>query len=222
MGITLLSDIDKALSCPQVDGQPQLTTHYLKALRLYVYAAAKYVCLAENRAVDFNEWQASEWLEEAGAGRILRALELFEKSDDDATDSDESGSDEDGPKTIQAYKFATMAKLQLLPDRYYDLTPAETAALTKGKNDQEVFALFNTRIVASLIRNAHFEKPIPAEKFLPLPIDKKIKKKDYGLPPELFIQMLNMMMPETTPSIKGQVVSHEEFQKADLFAINHE
>lgn len=64
-----------------------------------------------------------------------------------------------------------MGRLNILPDVYYDLTGPETAALMAGAEDREIFQLRNTRIVATLLRNAHFSKPVSETEFMPLPGD---------------------------------------------------
>ncbi|MVM28407.1 hypothetical protein GO755_00070 [Spirosoma sp. HMF4905] len=190
MGTSILTELDNLLVCPVIDGEKQITVDYLKALRLYVFAAAKYVCIVEREPIWFNEWTAAEWIEELGVEAIFSVIEYPEPDTlIDATDSEEQ------PKaqTIRSYKTNALSKLGIMPSAYADLTISETTALLRGVRDRELLSLQQTRIVASLLRNAHFAKPVSAQEFMPLPGDKPVIGSVWNDPKEAFYLLAQQM-----------------------------
>ena len=94
-----------------------------------------------------------------------------------------------------------LRRLKITPDIYYDLTLAETLALLEGESDRETTTLRAFRRIATLLRNAHFEKPVKEEEYIPLPGDEdaaEARKKEHTMPPAIFIQMLNELFPQRT------------------------
>lgn len=66
-------------------------------------------------------------------------------------------------------------------DYFWSLTPAEFALILRGyykkENERSMTDLYNTRTIAYYCLVPHV-KDIPSiEKFMPLPLDKKLKKK---------------------------------------------
>lgn len=61
------------------DGQivqvPIVTFDYTESLRLFMFAAAKYAAQAQDKPVDFNQWDVGEWLEEIGTDAILGSID---------------------------------------------------------------------------------------------------------------------------------------------------
>ena len=193
MGFTTINQINESLTCSIVDGEVKLTPAYLKALRVYVYAAASYVCRVEKKPITFNQWMPSEWFDELGVGVFLQAIELPELP----TEPQTTGQKKEVSQTIRSFKANALARLNLLPSAYYDLTPAETSALLDGVEDREVLFLQGIREIASLIRNAHFEDPIPKEEYMPLPGDKGRSKSGLSsqyTDPEVAFAMLGSVM----------------------------
>ncbi|MVM28406.1 hypothetical protein GO755_00065 [Spirosoma sp. HMF4905] len=86
-GLKTLSDIDASLDLEYVQGMdeagnpalvPNVTTEYLKGLRLFVYSAALYAARVQNKPINFNEWTAAEWIEDVGTQAILANVDIPE------------------------------------------------------------------------------------------------------------------------------------------------
>ena len=190
MGFTHLSQINSALVCPVENGVPKPTATYLKALRVYVYAAAKYVCLAESKPILFNEWSASEWLEELGVNALMEFIDLPEPSVEEPGAKNQNSTDQ----SLKGYKANALARLNLLPAAYFDLTAAETSALLDGVEYREVFELRQTRRIATLLRNAHFEGPVSETEYMPLPGDHRRTALKGHTDPEVAFHLLGGLM----------------------------
>ncbi|MBD2702633.1 hypothetical protein IC229_18445 [Spirosoma sp. BT702] len=86
-GIKTFAEIDESLMPDLIDGVdenknpikvPTFTPRYLKAWRLWDYSAAKYAALAQRKPIDFTEWDAAEWIEQAGAEVFRAAMDIPE------------------------------------------------------------------------------------------------------------------------------------------------
>jgi hypothetical protein len=85
LGLDSLEEIDSALTMDLVEGKdedgkitlvPTVTARYLKNLRLYVYSAAKYAAMVQGKPIDFNEWDAAEWIEEIGTAALMKGVDV--------------------------------------------------------------------------------------------------------------------------------------------------
>lgn len=83
-GFTTYKEISDSLTMPtrmeeDEDGNlkevfyPDLA--YTESCRVFMFCAAKYAALAQNKPVDFNEWEVGEWLEEVGQESIFNSIE---------------------------------------------------------------------------------------------------------------------------------------------------
>jgi hypothetical protein len=64
-----------------------------------------------------------------------------------------------------------MSVLDISGDMYADMTGTETAARLKGAADRKIDSLRETRILATLLRNAHFKGSVTEREYMPLPGD---------------------------------------------------
>lgn len=91
MGLATLEEVDNALKLDigvaLADGSTDekafskaITPQYLKAIRLFVYAAAKYAALVQKKPINFNEWSPSEWFQEVGISTFLGATDTPEEA----------------------------------------------------------------------------------------------------------------------------------------------
>ncbi|AUD07009.1 hypothetical protein [Spirosoma pollinicola] len=97
-----------------------------------------------------------------------------------------------------------MAKLNISPEAYYDLTGTETMALLKGVNDRELASLRDNRRLATLYHNANFTPMVTEQEFMPLPGDNQIvKAKKYAdaNPHQTFAMLASAM--GVTPTIEA-------------------
>lgn len=89
-----------------------------------------------------------------------------------------------------------------MPCQYYDLSPAETSALLKGKHDDGLEQWRMARMIGTLLRNAHFKDPVSETEFLPLPGDAKATESTAS-PMSQFIQLAaafgGVIVEEDTP-----------------------
>ena len=90
MGLNSLDEVDKSLALnldtnPAADGTlteatKKISPQYLKACRLWIYSAAKYACLVQNKPITFNEWSPSEWMEELGLMPLMGGADQPEEA----------------------------------------------------------------------------------------------------------------------------------------------
>ncbi len=95
-----------------------------------------------------------------------------------------------------------MGRLQLLPDQYYDLTPAEVSYLIEGKNEQEETESWHFRAMTSYLLNVHTTKPIKPEELWKLSMDRQSEKQGQG---EAFVQFIQL-----ASAMGGQLIQEHE------------